>query len=99
MECTGFGLNLVSGNIEFACLAAIDSDELWTRFSGHIEASCKSSTLRRYPSLDGDSLAALATDNGWSIEGLSAVAQGLQRLRHVGGDRVNIPPVEWEIQP
>jgi hypothetical protein len=29
MECTGFGLNLVSGNFEFACLIVIDSDEFW----------------------------------------------------------------------
>jgi hypothetical protein len=34
MECTGFGLNLVSGNYEFACLVVIDSGEFWTRFGG-----------------------------------------------------------------
>jgi hypothetical protein len=45
MECTGFGLNLVSGNFEFACLIVIDSDEFWTRFGGHIEANWESSTL------------------------------------------------------
>ena len=27
MECTGFGLNLVSGNFEFACLIVIDSED------------------------------------------------------------------------
>ena len=31
MECTGFGLNLVSGNCEFAGLIVIDDPEFWTR--------------------------------------------------------------------
>ena len=34
MECTGFGLNLVSGNFEFACLIVVDSDDFWYRFGG-----------------------------------------------------------------
>jgi hypothetical protein len=29
MECTGFGLNLVSGNYEFASLIVIDDEEFW----------------------------------------------------------------------
>ena len=62
MECTGFGLNLVSGNFEFACLVVMDSDEFWSRFGGQIEASWESSSLRQYSSLDGGSLAALADD-------------------------------------
>jgi hypothetical protein len=98
MECTGFGLNLVSGNYEFACLAVIDSDEFWARFGGHIEANWESSTLRQYSSLDGDSLTALAADDGWSNEGLFAFAQGMRRLREVGGDRVDIPAIEWEVR-
>jgi hypothetical protein len=81
MECTGFGLNLVSGNFEFACLIVIDSDEFWSRFGGQIEASWESSSLRQYSSLDGESLGALADDSGWSNEGLFAFLQGLRRLR------------------
>jgi hypothetical protein len=99
MECTGFGLNLVSGNFEFACLVVIDSDEFWARFGGHIEANWESSALRQYSSLDADSLTALAADDGWSNEGLLAFAQGLRRLRQLGGDRVDIPEIEWEVQP
>jgi hypothetical protein len=98
LECTGFGLNLVSGNFEFACLAVIDSYEFWTRFGGHIEANWESSTLRQYSSLDGDSLGALAVDDGWSNEGLFAFAQGMRRLAQVGGDRVDIPAIEWAVR-
>ncbi len=99
MECTGFGLNLVSGNFEFACLIVIDSDEFWSRFGGQIEASWESSSLRQYSSLDDGSLAALASDSGWSNEGLFAFLQGLRRLREIGGDRVDVPTIDWGVEP
>ena len=99
MECTGFGLNLVSGNFEFACLIVIDSDEFWSRFGGQIEASWESSSLRQYSSLDGGSLAALADDGGWSNEGLFAFLQGLRRLRQAGGDRVDVPAIDAGVRP
>jgi hypothetical protein len=99
MECTGFGFNLVSGNYKFACLIIIDSDDFWLRFGGEIEASWESSSLRQYSSLDGASLAALARDEAWSNEGLFAFFQGLRRLKQVGGNRVNIPDINWTVQP
>jgi hypothetical protein len=99
MECTGFGLNLVSGNFEFACLIVVDSDDFWHRFGGEIEASWESSSLRQYSSLDGASLTALARDDAWSNEGLFAFLQGLRRLSQVGGDRVDIPAIDWIMRP
>jgi hypothetical protein len=99
MECTGFGFNLVSGNYEFACLIVVESDDFWSRFGGEITASWESSSLRQYSSLDGDSLAALARDQSWSNEGLFAYLQGLRRLKRIGGERVNLPDIEWTLQP
>jgi DNA-binding XRE family transcriptional regulator len=52
MECTGFGLNLVSGNYEFASLIVIDDEEFWHRYGGHIEANWESAGLRLYSSLE-----------------------------------------------
>jgi len=97
IECTGFGLNLVSGNFEFASLILIESEEFWSRYGGQVEASWESSSLRQYSSLDGDSLAELAADVAWSNEGLFALVQGLRRLGQVGGGRVNMPAIEWDI--
>ena len=54
MECTGFGLNLVSGNYEFACLIVIDDEDFWTRYGGVIEANWESRLLRQYSSLDAE---------------------------------------------
>ena len=99
MECTGFGLNLVSGNFEFACLVVVESDEFWSRFGGQIEASWESSSLRQYSSLDGGSLAALARDDDWSNEGLFAFLQGLRRLSRIGGNRVDMPAIDWVVRP
>lgn len=96
MECTGFGLNLVSGNFEFASLIVIDDDEWWDRFGGQIEANWESDGLRRYSSLDRDLLTELIHDPSWSNEGLFALLQGFRRLALTGGDRVNLPTIDLE---
>ncbi|MEU5695450.1 transcriptional regulator [Actinosynnema sp. NPDC020468] len=98
MECTGFGLNAVSGNYEFAGLIVIEDEEFWTRHGGQVQANWESATLRQYSSQDPELLARLASDVAWSNEGLFALLQGLRRLRELGGDRVNLPTIEWEIK-
>ena len=52
MECTGFGVNLVSGNYEFASLVVIEDEEFWPRYGGDVEANWESAGLRLYSSLD-----------------------------------------------
>lgn len=96
MECTGFGLNLVSGNFEFACLIVIEDEEWWGRFGGSIEANWESAGLRCYSSLDHDLLARLCQDPSWSNEGLFALLQGFRRLAARGGHRVNLPIIDVE---
>ncbi|TNC19413.1 transcriptional regulator [Amycolatopsis alkalitolerans] len=98
MECTGFGLNLVSGNFEFAGLIVVEDEEFWARFGGLIEANWESSTLRQYSTLDRSLLTELMSDVAWSNEGLFALLQGLRRLGQIGGDRVDLPMIEWEMR-
>lgn len=97
LECVGFGLNLVSGNYEFPSLIVIDDEEFWSRYGGKIEANWESSNLRRYSTRDTDGLTDLAADVAWSNEGLFALLQGFRRLAELGGERVRLPSVEWEI--
>jgi hypothetical protein len=99
LECTGFGLNLVSGNFEFASLIVIDAEDFWSRYGGQVEANWESLALRQYSSLDRESLGELVHDPAWSNEGLFALMQGLRRLRQIGGSRVNVPAIEWQILP
>jgi hypothetical protein len=98
LECVGFGLNLVSGNYEFPSLIVIDDEDFWTEYGGQIEANWESSTMRRYSSLDTDGLTRLAADVAWSNEGLFALLQGFRRLAELGGQRVKLPVIEWELQ-
>ncbi|TDV43688.1 transcriptional regulator [Actinophytocola oryzae] len=93
-ECTGFGLNLVSGNYEFAALVVIDDEEFWPRFGGVIEANWESAGLRIYSSLDEHLISKLIMDESWSNEGLFSFLQGVRRLREIGGPRVRLPSVE-----
>jgi hypothetical protein len=92
-ECTGFGLNLVSGNYEFAGLVVIEDEEFWPRFGGNIEANWESSGLQLYSSLDGDLISKLALGESWSNEGLFAFLQGIRRLSEIGGSRVQLPEI------
>ncbi|WP_132116517.1 transcriptional regulator [Actinocrispum wychmicini] len=94
LECTGFGLNLVSGNYEFAGLIVINDDEFWTRFGGEIEANWEASGMRLYSSLDRELLIHLIHDESWSNEGLFALLQGFRRLGDIGGSRVDLPMLE-----
>ena len=98
MECTGFGLNLVSGNFEFPSLIVIEDEEFWARYGGIIEANWESSNLRQYSSLDPQLLTELISDVAWSNEGLFALLQGLRRLAEIGGSRVDLPAIEWKVQ-
>lgn len=96
MECTGFGLNLVSGNYEFPSIIAIHDEEFWHRFGGDIVANWEADNLRQYSSRDRAMVARLLADETWSNEGLFAFVQGIRRLAEVGGDRVDLPTVEVE---
>ena len=93
-ECTGLGLNLVSGNYEFAALVVIDDEEFWPRFGGVIEANWEAAGLRVYSSLDDHLVGKLILDESWSNEGLFSFLQGIRRLREIGGPRVRLPEVE-----
>jgi transcriptional regulator with XRE-family HTH domain len=93
MECTGFGLNMVSGNYEFAGLIVIEDEEFWSRFGGHIEANWESAGLRQYSSLDCQTVTELIAHESWSSEGLFALLLGIRRLMETGGTRVNLPTI------
>jgi hypothetical protein len=94
IECTGFGLNLVSGNYEFATLVVIEDEEFWPRFGGQLEANWEASGLTLYSSLDGELITDLVQQEAWSNEGLFALLQGLRRLCEIGGSRVSLPSFE-----
>jgi transcriptional regulator with XRE-family HTH domain len=95
VECVGFGINLLSGNYEFACLILIDDEEWWRRFGSLIEANWEIERIRLYSSRDTGGLRDLMLDPRWSNEGLFAFSQGLRRLTELDStDRVAAPRIE-----
>ncbi|SHN05145.1 hypothetical protein [Cryptosporangium aurantiacum] len=96
MECTAVGFNLVSGNYEIANLIAIHNESWWEQYGGDIAANWESGSIRRYSTLDRDSILTLIHDPAWSNEGLFAALQGIRRLAEIGGNRVDLPSIEWE---
>jgi transcriptional regulator with XRE-family HTH domain len=80
VEFTGLGVNLVSGNYEYAFLIAIDDEEFWTRFGGHIEGNWETRGLRSYSDLAPSLLGFLLSNESWSNEGTFAFSQGFSYL-------------------
>ncbi len=94
LECTAFGINLVNGNYEFACLLIIDDAQWWDLHGHQVEANWETMHLDCWSSLDTDGLERLTADRRWSNEGLFAFIEGLRRLKTIGGDRVAAPGIE-----
>jgi transcriptional regulator with XRE-family HTH domain len=96
-ECVGFGINLLSGNYEFACLILIEDEEWWARFGSQVEANWEIERIRLYSSRDTVGLRDLMLDPRWSNEGLFALNQGLRRLAELDHtQRVAAPRIELE---
>lgn len=73
VETTAFGVNMVSGNYEFACLAVIDDPNWWARYGGRMQGNWEAAAILSYSSRDTEGLAQLAVDPTWSNEGLFAL--------------------------
>ena len=96
-ECTAFGINLVTGNFEFACLMVIDDEAWWERYGHLVETNWETMRVHTYSSLDTDGLAALAQDRRWSNEGLFAFLEGMRRLIELDhSGRVAAPTITVE---
>lgn len=94
MECTAFGINMVSGNYEFACLLAVQDPTWWRKYGHLLEANWEAMRLYRYSSLDAEGLLRLVGDPRWSNEGLFGFTEGLRRLTELDPARVRIPSME-----
>jgi hypothetical protein len=80
MECVGFGINLLSGNYEFACLILIDDEEWWRRFGSLIEANWEIERIRLYSSRDTDGLRISCWTRGGATRGCSRSAKACAAL-------------------
>lgn len=93
-ECTGFGINLVSGNYEFPGLIVVEDEEFWKQYGGDLETNWEADGLSLYSSADRELVNELVSDDSWSNEGLFAMLQGIRRLGELRDDRVELPTVD-----
>jgi hypothetical protein len=93
-ECVAFGINMVSGNYEVACLICIPDEEFWSRHGGAFLPNCEAADLQTYSTLDTDGLRDLILDGRWTNEGLFALIEGLRRLAVRYPDRLALPEIE-----
>jgi hypothetical protein len=94
IECTGFGINMVTGTYEFSCLVVIHDPAWWASFGHRIGANWEARRLHRFSSLDSDGILQLIGDPRWSNEGLFALIGALRRLAELDPPRVRGPAVE-----
>jgi hypothetical protein len=94
MECTAFGINMVTGTHEFACLVMVHDPAWWNTYGHLLEANWEARRLRRYSSLDGAGIEQLVSEPSWSNEGLFAFVEGLRRLKELGAPHVRVPIIE-----
>jgi hypothetical protein len=97
MDCTGFGLNLLTGNYEFSVLTVVHDEQWWATFGGQVVANWEASHVQQYSSADPEALRRLVRDDRWSNEGLFSLLRGLQRLAELSPDRTNIPEIIEEL--
>jgi hypothetical protein len=97
IEATGFGLDLVNGNYEFANLIVVEDEDFWARFGGYVEANWEAGSVRRYSSQDHELITHLISDPAWTNEGLFTLLQGLRRLGQIAPERVNLPAIQWTL--
>jgi hypothetical protein len=94
LQCTGFGINMLSGNYEFACLATIDDPYWWDHYGHQVEANWEARRLRCYSSCDTAGLVQLISDPRWSNEGLFAFIEGLRFLAQHKPSKTDLPGIE-----
>lgn len=93
VETTAFGINMLSGNYEFACLVVIEEPGWWDRYGHRVQANWEASRIACYSSRDADGLAQLVTDPIWSNEALFALLEGLRRLSARNPKKTAIPAI------
>jgi transcriptional regulator with XRE-family HTH domain len=97
VQCVALGMNLVTGNYEFACLICVPNEDFWTLHGGACLPNWEAADIQTHSSLDPDGLRELILDDTWTDGGLFALLEGLRRLADQYPERVRLPDLEWLI--
>jgi transcriptional regulator with XRE-family HTH domain len=97
LELTSFGISLMSGNYELATLLVVRDEEFWTRYGYLIRTNWE---LEKggldgpfVSSKEAQQLSRFIQRSEWDDPSLFSFVEGLQRLRHIAPDRVQLPDI------
>jgi hypothetical protein len=93
LTCTAFGINMLSGNYEFACTVIIDDPTWWDTYGDRVQANWEAKRLHCYSTRHPERISDLIADPRWSNEGLFALLEGLRSLATHDPSRVSLPPI------
>jgi transcriptional regulator with XRE-family HTH domain len=94
LEATAFGLNLMTGNYDFACLALVHDEGFWAAHAGACLPNWEATDIQTYSTAEPDRLHELIADPRWNNESLFGLLEGLRRLAQLHPERVTLPPIE-----
>ena len=96
LECTSFGVSLVSGNYEFGILLAVRDEDFWRQYGHWLVTNWEVSEVGGLlvSSSDPQQLANLIQMPEWDGAGLFSFVEGLKRLKMLEPKRVNLPNME-----
>ncbi|MHB1956705.1 MAG: hypothetical protein ACYCOU_23520, partial [Sulfobacillus sp.] len=94
LKCTAFGINMLSGNYEVACLVIIDDPTWWATYAASLRTNWEIGNHSTYSTLDTDGIEKVIRDPRWSNEGLFAFLEGLRSLALYAPKRVQLPNLE-----
>lgn len=100
LECTCFGLNLITGNYDFGILLAVRDESYWKEFSHLLMTNWEvlDSSEPVVSSKNSHQLSSLIQRSEWATEGLFSFVEGLKRLGVLDRKKVNLPDIE-EVKP
>ena len=92
---TAFGYSLVTGSYSFSVLLAIHDTDYWRRFGGELRANWEvTDAVTPIVSSKNGEVENVLKDRSWTDYGLITFLEGLQRLKALRSNRVEIPVLE-----
>lgn len=101
LECTGFGVALVTGGYGFATLLVVQDEEFWSRFSEQLRGQMgevSAEGIWWVSSRDRAGLSALLRRTDHTADSLQTLVEGLRRLAKLDNVRVQLPELTVNVR-
>lgn len=97
LECTYFGINLISGNYTFGILLVVSDDSFWKQYGSLLRTNWEAVHTSAVSTSDPEELSTWMRRPDWVGESLVSFTEGLKRLKKLNESRVHLPTIEYLI--